>query len=59
MEQVIREERVKRDRRSGRTSQPENREMMECLEKLKAWQTENLMAPHGMDKFTKRPEEKR
>lgn len=25
--------------------------MRECLEKLKVWQTENLMAPHGMDRF--------
>jgi hypothetical protein len=27
------------------------REMKECLVRLKAWQTENLMAPHGMDRF--------
>jgi hypothetical protein len=34
--------------------QPENdvdREMRECLTRLKVWQTENLLAPHGMDKF--------
>lgn len=33
---------------------PENdvdREMRECLTRLKVWQTENLLAPHGMDKF--------
>jgi len=28
-----------------------DREMEECLAKLKVWQTENLMAPHGMDRF--------
>lgn len=28
-----------------------DREMMECLTRLKVWQTENLLAPHGMDKF--------
>lgn len=28
-----------------------DREMMECLAGLKVWQTENLLAPHGMDKF--------
>ena len=26
-------------------------EMRECLTRLKVWQTENLLAPHGMDKF--------
>ena len=26
-------------------------EMQECLAKLRVWMTENLMAPHGMDKF--------
>ncbi len=26
-------------------------EMEECLSKLKVWQTENLMAPRGMDRF--------
>ena len=28
-----------------------DREMYECLAKLKVWQIENLMAPHGMDRF--------
>ena len=26
-------------------------EMEECLAKLKVWETENLMAPRGMDRF--------
>jgi len=26
-------------------------EMEECLAKLTVWQTENLMAPHGMERF--------
>jgi hypothetical protein len=30
------------------------REMQECLERRKIWQTENLMAPHGMDRFALR-----
>jgi hypothetical protein len=29
----------------------EDRELSETLERLKVWRTENLMAPHGMDKF--------
>ena len=28
-----------------------DREMHECLAKLKVWQLENLMAPHGMGRF--------
>ncbi len=28
-----------------------DREMYVCLAKLKVWQFENLMAPHGMDRF--------
>jgi hypothetical protein len=27
------------------------REMRECLERLRVWQTEILMTPHGMDTF--------
>ena len=30
-----------------------DQEMQECLTRLKVWQTENLMAPHGMNKFAK------
>ena len=40
--------------------QPEkdvDREMMECLTRLKVWQTENLLAPHGMDKFAEEKKE--
>ncbi len=33
-----------------------NQEMFDCLAKLKVWQFENLMAPRGMDKYSKRPE---
>jgi hypothetical protein len=80
MEQVITEERVKRERRFERTSQPEDCQTTECLKRVwqtenqsertrqsedcemteclkRVWQTENRMAPHGMDKFAKRPEE--
>jgi hypothetical protein len=32
----------------------EDREMEECLAKLRVWQTENLMAPHGMDRFVEK-----
>jgi hypothetical protein len=32
----------------------DDREMEECLAKLKVWQTENLMAPHGMDRFVEK-----
>lgn len=28
-----------------------DREMRECLTRLKVWQTENLIAPHGMDRY--------
>ncbi len=37
--------------KSARDDENEEREMRECLVRLKAWQTENLMAPHGMDRF--------
>ena len=46
-------ERTERKDLKGKV-RPENdvdREMRECLTRLKVWQTENLMAPHGMDKF--------
>ena len=45
--------RVSEEQRSNK-SNPENEidlEMEECLSRLKEWQTENLMAPHGMDRF--------
>ncbi len=34
-------------------------EMEELLNKLAVWQTENLMAPHGMDRFLGPPERAR
>jgi hypothetical protein len=34
-----------------RTENDVHREMRECLTRLKVWQTENLMAPHGMDRY--------
>ena len=46
-------ERTERKDLKGKV-RPENdvdREMRECLTRLKVWQTENLMAPHGMDEF--------
>jgi hypothetical protein len=52
MEQLIREERTKKERQPERTRQPEDCEMEECLARLKKWQAENLMAPHGMDRFS-------
>jgi hypothetical protein len=38
----------------GTSRRDEDREMEECLAKLKVWQTENLMAPHGMDRFAEK-----
>ncbi len=32
------------------------RQMQECLARLKVWQTENLMAPQGMDRFSEKKE---
>jgi hypothetical protein len=42
--------------RSGasQTGEDSDREMNECLARLKVWQTENLMAPHGMDRFAEK-----
>ncbi len=44
---------VKEEVRSNRSNLENgiDLEMEECLSKLKVWQTENLMAPHGMDRF--------
>jgi SUMO ligase MMS21 Smc5/6 complex component len=52
MEVKISEE-LSREVRQKRTGDNEDKdcEMKECLERLNAWQTENLMAPHGMDRF--------
>ncbi len=44
---------VSEEQRSNK-SNPENEidlEMQKCLAKLEVWQAENLMAPHGMDRF--------
>jgi hypothetical protein len=46
-EELSREDRQKRTGDNG----DEDCEMKECLMRLKAWQTENLMAPRGMDRF--------
>jgi len=50
---VIISERLSRKVQQKRTRdyEDEDREMKECLVRLKAWQTENLMAPHGLDRF--------
>ncbi len=52
MEKMISEKPSQRVRQR-RTGDDEDREMKECLARLKVWQTENLMAPYGMDRFTK------
>ncbi len=41
------------ERRSDKTDMKKGvaLEMEELLNKLAVWQTENLMAPHGMDRF--------
>ncbi len=54
MEIIITENRRTRRAQVKSKVQQENdleREMMACLGRLKEWQTENLMAPHGMDRF--------
>jgi hypothetical protein len=35
----------------SRSGGDDGREMRECLERLRVWQTEILMTPHGMDTF--------
>ncbi len=52
MEEIISEKPSQRVRQR-RTGDDEDREMKECLARLKVWQTENLMAPYGMDWFAK------
>ncbi len=61
MEEVItiRKESVQGAPRRSSPESHEEREMNECLARLNVWQTENLMAPHGMDAFAKRPEKNR
>jgi hypothetical protein len=53
MMNVMISERLGRKDQQKRTrdDEDEDREMKECLVRLKAWQTENLMAPHGLDRF--------
>ncbi len=36
----------------SRSEADDERDMRACLYRLRVWQTENLMAPHGMDKFS-------
>jgi hypothetical protein len=59
MDQVITEVKTKRESPPVRTVGPEDYEMEECLARLKKWQKECLLAPHGMDRFIARPEEKK
>ncbi len=47
MEEIISEKPSQRVRQK-RTEDDEDREMKECLARLKVWQTENLMAPYGI-----------
>jgi len=53
--QVITSENERAERKHLKNKvRPKNdvdQEMRECLTRLKVWQTENLMAPHGMNKF--------
>jgi hypothetical protein len=55
MQEIIAKEGKLTDLKVRRASRrDEDREMEECLAKLKVWQTENLMAPHGMDRFAEK-----
>jgi hypothetical protein len=55
MQKIIAEEGKLTDLKvRGSSGQDVGREMEECLAKLKVWQTENLMAPHGMDRFAEK-----
>jgi hypothetical protein len=36
---------------ASHTGEDNDREMHECLERLKVWRVENLMSPTGMDRF--------
>ncbi len=54
MEEIISEKPSQRVRQK-RTGDDEDREMKECLARLKVWQTENLMVAHGMDRVAKSP----
>jgi len=37
--------------RSSESAADEDKEMIECLARLKVWRIENLMSPAGMDRF--------
>jgi hypothetical protein len=36
---------------ASQTGEDNDREMYECLARLKVWRVENLMSPTGMDRF--------
>jgi hypothetical protein len=36
---------------ASQTGEDNDREMLECLARLKVWRVENLMSPTGMDRF--------
>jgi hypothetical protein len=42
---------AKRTIRPSQTGEDNDREMHECLERLKVWRVENLMSPTGMHRF--------
>ena len=55
MEELVTESRKTVESTPARARQPEkdnDQEMNACLARLKVWRLENLMSPHGMDKFT-------
>ena len=54
MQAITTQERKAAEKHQSNKINPEKEvdlEMAECLSKLKIWQTENLMAPRGMDMF--------
>jgi len=55
MEELIKEtgKKAKHTIRPRQTQKDNDREMDECLERLKVWRVENLMSPTGMDRFAR------